>query len=147
MAKPALDSSFTDDVAAFYDSTLVPLIFESYADDLATRALALQPDSVLEIACGTGVVTRALSAALPTACAIAATDLNEAMVAHAERVGTSRPVKWRQADAAALPYEDGCFDIVVCQFGVMFFPERVAAYREVRRVLRPGGTFLFNVWN
>jgi ubiquinone/menaquinone biosynthesis C-methylase UbiE len=147
MTKSALDSSFTDDVATFYDSTLVPLIFEPYANDLATRTLALQPNSVLEVACGTGVVTRALSTMLPAACAISATDLNEAMVSHAERVGTSRPVQWRQADVAALPYGDGSFDVVLCQFGVMFFPDRVAAYREIRRVLRSGGTFLFNVWS
>jgi ubiquinone/menaquinone biosynthesis C-methylase UbiE len=147
MTKPTLDISFTHDVAAFYNSTLVPLIFEQYADDLAARALALHPESVLEIACGTGVVTRALSIALPTTCAISATDLNEAMVAHGERVGTSRPVQWRQADVATLPFGDRSFDVVVCQFGVMFFPDRVAAYREIRRVLRPGGTFLFNVWS
>jgi len=147
MTKPASDSSFTDDVARFYESTLVPLIFEPYADDLATRARALGPNSVLEVACGTGVATRALAAALPSACAICATDLNDAMVAHGELVGTTRPVTWRQADVMALPYSDKSFDLVVCQFGVMFFPDRVAAYREIRRVLRPAGTFLFNIWN
>ena len=147
MTKPTSDSAFTDDVAAFYESTLVPLIFEPYAADLAARALALKPTCVLEVACGTGVVTRALAASLPAACAITATDLNAAMVAHAERVGTVRPVTWRQADVMALPYANACFDCVVCQFGAMFFPDRVAAYREIRRVLRPGGMFLFNVWN
>jgi SAM-dependent methyltransferase len=147
MTKPMSDSSFTDDVATFYESTLVPLIFAPYAKDLAARTQALQPASVLEVACGTGVVTRALAASLPATCTITATDLNEAMVAHAERVGTIRPVTWRQADVKALPYANGSFDVVVCQFGAMFFPDRVAAYREIRRVLRPGGTFLFNVWN
>jgi SAM-dependent methyltransferase len=147
MTKPASDSTFTDDVATFYESTLVPLIFEPYARDFAARVQALLPTSVLEVACGTGVVTRALSRSLPAACAITATDLNKAMVAHAERVGTIRPVTWRQADVMALPYADESFDVVVCQFGAMFFPDRVAAYREIRRVLRPGGTFLFNVWN
>lgn len=146
MAKPTSDSAFTDDVARFYESTLVPLIFRPYAADLAARARALGPRAVLEVACGTGVVTRALAAALPATCAITATDLNAAMVAHAERVGTPRPVTWRQADALALPYADASFDVVVCQFGAMFFPDRVAGYREIRRVLRPGGTFLFNVW-
>ncbi|MDA1196254.1 MAG: class I SAM-dependent methyltransferase [Planctomycetota bacterium] len=147
MTKPASDSSFTDDVARFYESTLVPLIFEPYADDLAARVLALDPDRVLEVACGTGIVTRALAAALPASCEITATDLNTAMVAHGELIGTSRPVTWRQADVFDLPYADQSFDVVVCQFGVMFFADRVAAYREIRRVLRPGGTFLFNVWN
>ena len=147
MKKPAIDSSFTTDVAEFYESALVPLIFRPYASDMAARAKDLQPQSVLEVACGTGVVTRALAAALPDECSIVATDLNEAMVAHGQLVGTSRPVTWRQADVVALPYPDETFDVVVCQFAVMFFPDRVAAYREIRRVLRPGGTFLFNVWN
>ena len=147
MSKPKFDSSFTEDVAAFYESMLVPLIFERYAYDLASRARALQPSSVLEIACGTGVVTRALASSLPPTCAITATDLNEAMVAHAKRVGTSRPVTWRQANVMELPYSDDAFDVVVCQFSAMFFPDRAAAYREIRRVLRPGGTFLFSIWN
>jgi ubiquinone/menaquinone biosynthesis C-methylase UbiE len=147
MTKPAADSNFSDDVAAFYESTLVPLIFERYALDLAARVQALRPTSVLEVACGTGVVTRALAESLPTACAITATDLNQAMVAHAQRVGTSRPVTWRQADVMALPYADESFDVVACQFGAMFFPDRAAAYREMRRVLRPGGTLLFNIWS
>lgn len=147
MATPKIDTSFTADVAQFYDSTLVPLIFRPYANDLAGRAASLNPKSVLEIACGTGVVTRALANTLPTGCDIVATDLNEAMVAHAERAGTSRAVTWRQADVMALPFADATFDLVVCQFSVMFFPDRVTAYREVRRVLRPGGSFLFNIWN
>ncbi|MCP3920293.1 MAG: methyltransferase domain-containing protein [bacterium] len=147
MSKPNSDSSFTDDVARFYESTLVPLIFEPYADDLAARVRALEPSSVLEVACGTGVVTRALAKTLPPDCSITATDLNDAMVAHGEQVGTTRPVVWRQANVMELPYADDSFDAVVCQFGVMFFPDRVAAYQEIRRVLRPGGTFLFNIWN
>jgi len=147
MAKPPVDSSFTDDVARFYESTLVPLIFEPYASDLATRAAALAPSDLLEVACGTGVATRALVSAMGAGCAITATDLNEAMVAHGASIGSARPVSWRTADVMALPFPEAAFDVVVCQFGVMFFPDRVAAYREVRRVLRPDGTFLFNVWN
>lgn len=147
MTKPQSDSSFTDNVARFYDSTLVPLIFEPYAEDLADRVRALEPKSVLEVACGTGVVTRAMARTLPATCEITATDLNEAMVAYGELVGTARQVSWYQADVMSLPYDNNSFDAVVCQFGVMFFPDRVAAYREIRRVLRPGGTFLFNIWN
>ena len=147
MSKRTSDSSFTDDVARFYEATLVPLIFELYAEDLAARVRVLEPNNVLEVACGTGVVTRALATALPNWCEIVATDLNNAMVAHAESVGTARTVSWRQADVMALPYDDESFDVVVCQFGVMFFPDRVAAYREIRRILRPGGTFLCNIWN
>lgn len=147
VAKPDLDTSFTTDAAKFYESTLVPLIFRPYARDLAERTRNLRPTAVLEVACGTGVVTRALAETLPADCSITATDLNGAMVAHAEHVGTARPVTWRQADVMSLPYAAHSFDVVVCQFSVMFFPDRVAAYREVRRVLRPGGAFLFNVWN
>jgi len=141
------DSSFTDDVAKFYESTLVPLIFEPYARDLARRARVLAPSSVLEVACGPGVVSRALATALPGSCSITSTDLNEAMVGHAESIGAARSVTWRQADVMALPFAADSFDVVVCQFGVMFFPDRAAGYREIKRVLRPGGTFLFNVWN
>ena len=145
--KPAADTAFTDSVARFYDATLVPLIFESYAQDLADRAQALAPKDVLEVACGTGVATRALGFTLPGSCALTATDLNEAMVAYAERVGSARDVTWRQADVMSLPFDDDAFDVVVCQFGAMFFPDRVAAYEEIRRVLRPGGSFLFSIWN
>ena len=126
----------------------MPLIFEPYAADLAAR-LALRPllGRVLEIAAGTGVVTRAMATALPEAVSIVATDLNQSMLDQAAARGTSRPVTWRQADAVALPFADGAFDAVVCQFGVMFFPEKGGAYAEVRRVLRSGGLFVFNVWD
>ncbi|HMA96181.1 MAG TPA: class I SAM-dependent methyltransferase [Polyangiaceae bacterium] len=147
MNKPLPRNLFTDDVAKSYDSTMVPIFFEPYAHDLAARVQALAPDAVLEVACGTGVVTRALASQLPATCAITATDLSEAMVARAERVGTSRSVHWAQANVIALPYENASFDVVLCQFGVMFFPDRIAAYREIGRVLRPGGTFLFSTWN
>jgi len=140
------DSNFHGDVAKFYDSILVPLIFEPYAADLAARAFALAPKDLLEVACGTGVATRALAKQLPVTCRIHATDLNQAMIIQAQSVGTVRPVSWGQADVMGLPFDDARFDVVVCQFGVMFFPDRVAAYREIRRVLRPGGSFLFSAW-
>jgi SAM-dependent methyltransferase len=146
VTKPESDRSFTSEVARFYESTLVPMIFEPYAEDLALRAQELQPEAVLEVACGTGVVTRALARLLPQDCVISATDLNTAMVTHAEQIGTNRPVSWQTADVMALPFEDDTFDVVLCQFSTMFFPDRIAAYREIRRVLRPGGRFLFNVW-
>ena len=141
------DSSFTDDLAPFYESTLVPLIFESYAEDLASRAKSLNPDCVLDVACGTGVVTRALSKVLPDQCQITSTDLNDAMIKHAEKIGTSREVTWEQADVMALPFDDETFDAVVCQFSTMFFPDRIHGYQEIRRVLKPGGKFLFSIWN
>jgi SAM-dependent methyltransferase len=130
-----------------YEQYLVPLIFDSYARDLARRAASLAPSAVLEIAAGTGVVTRHLAAQLPADVSIVSTDLNQAMLDHAMSVGTGRAVTWRQADAMNLPFADGTFDLVACQFGAMFFPDKAAAFAETRRVLRQGGTFLFNVWD
>jgi SAM-dependent methyltransferase len=102
---------------------------------------------VLEVAAGTGVVTRALASALPEQVAIVATDLNQPMLDQAAALGTGRPVEWRQADAMQLPFRDGTFDAVVCQFGVMFFPEKAKAFSEAHRVLRSGGVLVFNVWD
>ena len=142
-----VDSVFAGSVPAVYEKYLVPLIFQPYADDIARRVAAVRPSTVLEIAAGTGVVTRALSSVLPTDVAITATDLNQAMLDEASARGTVRPVNWRQADAMQLPFEDRSFDAVVCQFGVMFFPDKAAAFAEARRVLTSGGWFLFNVWD
>jgi SAM-dependent methyltransferase len=140
------DTAFTGSIPELYDRCLGPFLFEPYAEDLAARAQALAPARILETAAGTGIVTAALAAALPDA-EIVATDLNEAMLAVAERRLSGGRATFRQADAQALPFEDGSFDLAVCQFGAMFFPDRVLAYREARRVLRPGGVFLFNVWD
>lgn len=141
------DKAFTGSIPTTYEAFLVPLIFEWYAADLASRVRTANPERVLEIACGTGVVTRALARSLPAAVEILATDLNPAMLDFARTVPTSRSVEWRQADAMQLPFDDGTFDVVVCQFGAMFFPDRSAAFTETRRVLRRGGTFLFSVWD
>ena len=141
------DKAFVGSLPQIYQSHLVPLIFEPYADDLAGRLAARPVSRVLEIAAGTGAVTRRLASTLPAAVPIVATDLNRAMLDQAEAQGTSRPVEWRQADAMQLPFEDGGFDAVVCQFGVMFFPDKARAFAEARRVLRPGGRFLFSVWD
>jgi SAM-dependent methyltransferase len=141
------DKAFIGAIPQVYDDFLVPLIFQAYAADLARRLRARSPARVLEIASGTGVVTRALASALPESTSIVATDLNQAMLDRAAAVGTSRPVEWRRADAMSLPFDDQSFDAVVCQFGVMFFPDKPAAFAEARRVLRPGGVFLFSVWD
>ena len=141
------DKVFGGSIPEIYDTYLVPLIFEAYAADLTTRIVAARPARVLEIAAGTGVVTRAMSAALPDGTSVVATDLNQTMLDRAAARGTARPVTWRQADALKLPFADGSFDAVVCQFGVMFFPDKPAAHAEARRVLRPGGVFAFNVWD
>jgi ubiquinone/menaquinone biosynthesis C-methylase UbiE len=142
-----VDRLFTGSIPQLYDEYMVPLIFEPYAADLASRVAMLRPSSLLEIAAGTGVVTRHLANALAPDVQIVATDLNQAMIDRATLVGTSRPVEWGQADAMQLPFSDGTFDVVVCQFGAMFFPEKPKAFSEARRVLRPGGTFIFNVWD
>jgi SAM-dependent methyltransferase len=147
MTHAGTDANFAGQLPAFYQQYLVPLIFEPYAADLAQRLSRRPLRRVLEIAAGTGVVTRQLASALPESVAIVATDLNPDMLEQAAALGTSRPVEWRQADAAALPFPDQAFDAVVCQFGVMFFSNKSRAFAEVRRVLRAGGVFLFNVWD
>ena len=142
-----VDAGFVDAIPQLYERYLVPLIFESYAIDLASRVTLHRPSRVLEIAAGTGVVTRQLAKVLPLGVSIVATDLNQPMLDHAVAKGTARPIEWRQADAMQLPFPDAAFDVVVCQFGVMFFPDKARAYAEARRILRPGGAFIFNVWD
>lgn len=141
------DARFAGSIPQLYDRFLVPLIFEPYAADLARRTALCRPASVLELAAGTGVVTRHLARTLPAGVKIVATDLNQPMLDHAALVGTDRPVEWKQADAMQLPFLPGGFGAVVCQFGVMFFPDKAKAFAEARRVLQPGGTLLFNVWD
>jgi len=147
MNKPESDKVFSGSIPKLYEQYLVPLIFEPYAADLAHRLASRSLTRVLEIAAGTGVVTRRMAAALPESVSIVATDLNQPMVDLASAIGTKRPVEWRQADAMQLPFPDATFDAVVCQFGAMFFPEKSKAFSEARRVLRPGGVFIFNVWD
>lgn len=141
------DRNFSGSTPKVYDTYLVPLIFEPYAADLVNRLRSRTLSHLLEIAAGTGVVTRALASGLSESVSIVATDLNQAMLDEATAVGTKRAVEWRQADAMDLPFRDGAFDAVMCQFGVMFFPEKPKAFAEARRVLRPGGVFIFNVWD
>lgn len=142
----SVDKVFAGSIPQLYEQYLVPLIFEPYAADLAARLTKRAPARVLEIAAGTGVVTRALARALPES-TIVATDLNQAMLDQAAATGTSREVQWRQADAMKLPFDDAAFDAVVCQYGVMFFPDKPKAFAEARRVLKRGGLYLFNVWD
>ena len=141
------DKRFAGSIPEIYDRLFVPLIFEPYAADLARRLRPGNPRRVLEIAAGTGVLTRALSTVLPPSASITATDLNSAMLERAAARGTGRTIVWRQADADELPFADGVFDAVVCQFGVMFFPDKRRAFSEARRVLAPGGVFAFNSWD
>ncbi len=141
------DKVFAGSIPGLYDRYLGPMLFEPYAQDMARRLAALKEGRLLEIAAGTGIVTRALDRALPPKVAIKATDLNQAMLDHAMTQLRSARVQWQQADALALPFEDEAFDALVCQFGAMFFPDKPKAFREARRVLKPGGLFLFNVWD
>lgn len=142
------DKVFAGSVPEFYERFLVPLIFESYAGDLAERVAAVAPRDVLETAAGTGVLTRAMAARLPATARIVATDLNQPMLDQAaKRDPGERKIEWRQADALALPFSDASFDVVACQFGAMFFPDKIAGYKEAARVLRSGGHFIFSVWD
>ncbi|MFT4182133.1 MAG: class I SAM-dependent methyltransferase [Rhizobium sp.] len=142
------DKLFAGSIPENYDRYMVPLIFEPFATDLAGRAASLAPGAVLEIAAGTGVVTRALAPKLAPDARYVVTDLNQPMLDYAaSRQEPDSRIQWRQADALALPFDDAGFDLVFCQFGAMFFPDRVQAYREAKRVLKPGGHFLFNVWD
>ena len=142
------DKVFAGSIPENYDRYMVPLIFEPFAADMARRAASLSPGAVLEVAAGTGVVTRALAPKLSPGASYVVTDLNQPMLDFAaSRQAPDSRIQWRQADALALPFEDATFDLVCCQFGAMFFPDRTAGYREAKRVLKPGGHFLFNVWD
>lgn len=141
------DTIFAGSIPALYDKYLGPLIFEPYADDIAKRLSSLSAGRVLETAAGSGIVTRALLRSLPTSVSVVATDLNQPMLDHAAAQTSSSRVSWQKVDAQALPFPDGAFDAVVCQFGVMFFPDKQKAYGEARRVLKEGGRFIFNAWD
>lgn len=142
------DHLFSGTIAELYESLLVPMIFAPYAKDLARRVAASSPRDVLETAAGTGAVTRALAPLLPANARYVVTDLNQPMLDQAARLqGGDTRIAWRQADALALPFGDAEFDAVACQFGVMFFPDRVKGLAEARRVLRPDGTMFFNAWD
>lgn len=139
------DSAFSGSIPAIYDHNLGPLLFEGYAADMARRAEALHPSTILETAAGTGIVTAVLAERLPDA-QLTVTDLNPAMLEIAKTRVPEARATYLAVDATSLPFDDGAFDLIVTQFGIMFFPDRVAAYREALRVLKPEGTFLFNAW-
>jgi ubiquinone/menaquinone biosynthesis C-methylase UbiE len=142
------DKVFAGSIPENYDRHMVPLIFQPYAADMAQRVAALSPSALLETAAGSGVVTRALAPKLSPGTSYVVTDLNQPMLDYAAaRQGPDSRITWRQADALALPFENATFDLVCCQFGAMFFPDRPSAYREAKRVLKPGGYFLFSTWD
>ena len=143
----ATDKTFAGGIPEVYERYMVPLLFEPYARDLAARLASLGAVRVLEIAAGTGVLTRHLARALDSRASIVATDLNPQMIEQARERGTDRIVEWQVVDALALPFADASFDLVVCQFGAMFFPDKARAWSEARRVLSPGGRLVFSVWD
>jgi SAM-dependent methyltransferase len=140
-------SKFVGSIPENYDKGLGPNIFHDYADDLARRAGATGAADVLELAAGTGIVSRRLRDALAPEARLTVTDLNPPMLEVAQaKFRDGEAVAFTPANAMELPFDDGQFDLVVCQFGVMFFPDKVASYREAARVLRPGGRYIFNTW-
>jgi SAM-dependent methyltransferase len=147
MSDSNLDAVFSGSIPRLYETYMVPMLFAPYAADLASRVVRRSPTRVLEVAAGTGIVTRALASTLPEDTTIVATDLNQTMLDQAATLDAARPIEWLQADALQLPFPEAAFDVVVCQFGAMFFPDKARAFAEARRVLRPGGVFLFNVWD
>ena len=147
MTAHSCDKVFDGSIPELYETYLTPLIFEPYAQDLARRVRSEPVSNVLEVAAGTGVVTRAMVDALGESVSIVATDLNQPMMDYGASVRADANVTWQQADAQELPFADQMFDAVVCQFAVMFFPDRVKAYSEALRVLKPGGRFHFSVWD
>jgi len=141
-------ASFSGNIPEYYDKCLGPAWFEAYAADLAQRLPANPPGDVLEIACGTGMVTRQLRERLDSTIRLVATDLSEAMLDYARaKLAERGDIEWREADAVELPFGDGAFGVVVCAFGVMFVPDKHAAFKEARRVLKDGGILLFNTWD
>jgi ubiquinone/menaquinone biosynthesis C-methylase UbiE len=142
------DKVFAGSIPEIYDRFLVPLIFDAFAGEMAERVADGAPLTVLETAAGSGVVARALAPRLDPAARFVVTDLNQPMLDRAAaRQGEDGRIAWRQADALQLPFADAGFDVVCCQFGAMFFPDKVRAFGEARRVLKPGGRFVFSVWD
>ena len=141
------DTIFAGSIPSLYDTYLGPLIFEPYAGDVVKRLENLSAGRVLETAAGSGIVTRALLRSLPASVSVVATDLNQPMLDHAAAQTSLSNVSWQRVDAQSLPFPDQTFDAVICQFGMMFFPDKQKAYREARRVLKKGGRFIFNAWD
>jgi len=141
------DRAFRATYAELYDRHLVPLLFAPYAGYLADRAKALKPRSVLETAAGTGVLAKTLARHLPDDVPITATDLNQPMIDRGRTKSAGMRITWQRADATQLPFRNESFELIVCQFGVMFFPDKRASFREAARVLGPHGHYLFAVWD
>lgn len=142
-----INIQFSGNIPGNYDAHLGPLFFEPFAAKLSERVAALAPNDVLELACGTGRLTKHMARRTAPGTRIVATDINPAMLAFGKAAVDHPAVSWHTVDAVHLPYPDATFDVVVAQFGVMFYSDRLEAYREALRVLRPGGRLLFTCWN
>ncbi len=143
----ATSAQFVGSIPEAYHHGLGPILFAHWAEEMAERATAGDPTDVLELAAGTGMVSQRLAERLAGSARLAVTDLNPPMLELARgALGDDPRVRFSEVDATALPYSDSSFDCVVCQFGAMFFPDRVAAYREARRVLRPEGRYFLSTW-
>lgn len=141
-------ANFSGSMPEYYDRIMGPGQFDVFAVDLAARVPASPPGDVLELACGTGIVTRRVRERLEARVRLVATDLSKPMLEHARRkLAGAAGIEWREADAAALPFGAAAFAAVVCGFGVMFVPDKKKLFAEARRVLKEGGVFVFNVWD
>ena len=145
---PDVQRDFSGSMPEYYDKCLGPAWFDPFALDLSQRLPGNPEGGVLEIACGTGLVTRRLRKRLDQSCRLVATDISKAMIDYARQsLADVERIEWREADATSLPFSKSEFGAVVCAFGLMFVPDKEAALREVRRVLKHDGIFLFNVWD
>lgn len=145
--KAPINTAFSGSIPQHYDAGLGPMFFEPFAQHLAQQVAEQAPQQVLELACGTGRLTRQILDHLPPSARLVATDINPAMLGFAQNDLVDPRVEWNVVDAVQLPYADESFDLVVAQFGVMFYSDRVKAYREALRVLKPGGRLLFTCWD
>jgi ubiquinone/menaquinone biosynthesis C-methylase UbiE len=145
--KAPINTSFSGSIPQNYDAYLGPMFFEPFSHHIAAHLATVSPKAVLELACGTGRLTRQLDALLEHGTRIVATDVNPAMLGFAQAALHERGIEWGTVDAVELPYADNTFDLLVAQFGVMFYSDRTKAYREALRVLRPGGKLIFTCWN
>lgn len=141
------DTKFVGPVPQIYDALMVPMLFQPYAEDMAARVVELCPSAVLETAAGSGVVPRVLAPLLSPGTRYVVTDLNAPMLDQAKARQRAGHIEWAAADALALPFDGATFDVVICQFGAMFFPDRVKGFAEALRVLKPGAPFIFSVWD
>jgi len=141
-------ADFSGSIPEYYDRIMGPAHFDPFGAELAGRLPAKPPGDVLELACGTGCVTRHLRERLSADLKVVASDISRGMLDYARgKLAEARGIEWHEADACKLPFGDAAFGAVVCAFGVMFVPDKAACFREARRVLRNGGAFLFDVWD